>query len=203
MLGDFDRSARSRFDGRRRGALGRRLAWLAVIVPALLVAGVAQSAMLTNVGPRLPTSIGPRSPTLNTIGPRFDPTFHTAPGGGGYSGGGSTGGSNAGNSNNPGGSHGSAVTRSHATARRGVEFLGFDETAGAIRARLKKADGSSETCEVFYLAGCDGARSTVREALQIDFAGDTYAHLFYVADVHASGAAMDGEAIAARSRLAR
>ena len=62
-----------------------------------------------------------------------------------------------------------------------------------MRARLKRPDGAAETCEAAYIAGCDGAHSTVREALEIGFPGGTYAHLFYVADVEASGAAMNGE----------
>ena len=33
----------------------------------------------------------------------------------------------------------------------------------------------------------------MREALKIGFPGGTYTHLFYVADVEASGAAMNGE----------
>ena len=53
--------------------------------------------------------------------------------------------------------------------------------------------GASETCEAAYLAGCDGAHSTVRQALAIGFPGGTYEHLFYVADVEARGAAMNGE----------
>ena len=121
MLGDSDRSARARLGRRRTGALGRRLAWLAAVVPILLVADVAQSAMLTNVGPRLPTNVGPRGPTLNSVGPRFDPTFRTTPGGGDYGTGVGTssgGGSNAGNANS-GGSGGSATTRSHTASRRG------------------------------------------------------------------------------------
>jgi hypothetical protein len=75
-------------------ALAYRLAWLAV-VPALLVADAAHAAMI-NAGPRLPTnigppsisppSIGPRAPVLNSVGPRFDPTFRGTPGGGGFSG---------------------------------------------------------------------------------------------------------------------
>ena len=52
---------------------------------------------------------------------------------------------------------------------------------------LKRPDGSEEICEAAYLAGCDGARSTVREALGIGFPGGTYEGLFYVADVEASG----------------
>ena len=76
---------------------------------------------------------------------------------------------------------------------RRTELLGFEEAAGHVLARLKRPDGASETCEAAYIAGCDGAHSTVRETLKIGFAGGTYAHLFYVADVEANGAAMNGE----------
>ncbi len=76
---------------------------------------------------------------------------------------------------------------------RRTELLGFEEAAGHVLARLKRPDGASETCEAAYIAGCDGAHSTVRETLKIGFAGGTYAHLFYVADVEGNGAAMDGE----------
>jgi hypothetical protein len=43
------------------------------------------------------------------------------------------------------------------------------------------------------MAACDGAHSIVREELKIPFVGDTYPHNFYVADVTASGAAINGE----------
>ena len=76
---------------------------------------------------------------------------------------------------------------------RRTELLGFEDATGRVRARLKRPDGTAETCEAAYIAGCDGAHSTVREALEIGFPGGTYAHLFYVADVEASGAAMNGE----------
>jgi 2-polyprenyl-6-methoxyphenol hydroxylase-like FAD-dependent oxidoreductase len=76
---------------------------------------------------------------------------------------------------------------------RRTELLGFEEANGRVLARLKRPDGASEVCETAYLTGCDGAHSTVRETLQIGFAGGTYAHLFYVADVEASGAATNGE----------
>jgi len=52
---------------------------------------------------------------------------------------------------------------------------------------------TQETCVPAYIAGCDGAHSTVRETLKIGFPGGAYAHLFYVADVEGSGAAMNGE----------
>ncbi len=43
------------------------------------------------------------------------------------------------------------------------------------------------------MAGCDGARSTTREHLGIGFPGGTYEHLFYVADVQATGQAVNGD----------
>src|SRR5580704_4090408 len=76
---------------------------------------------------------------------------------------------------------------------RRTELLGFEDVAGRVRARLKRPDGVQEVCDAAYIAGCDGAHSTVREALGIGFPGGTYDHLFYVADVEASGAVMDGE----------
>src|SRR5215813_200068 len=76
---------------------------------------------------------------------------------------------------------------------RRTEFLSFDQDSDKVRAVLKRPDGSEEACEAAYLAGCDGAHSTVREGLGIGFPGGTYAHLFYVADVEASGPVMDGQ----------
>jgi 2-polyprenyl-6-methoxyphenol hydroxylase-like FAD-dependent oxidoreductase len=76
---------------------------------------------------------------------------------------------------------------------RQTELLGFEAAAGHALARLKRPDGASETCEAAYIAGCDGAHSAVREALKIGFPGGTYDHLFYVADVEASGATINGE----------
>jgi 2-polyprenyl-6-methoxyphenol hydroxylase-like FAD-dependent oxidoreductase len=76
---------------------------------------------------------------------------------------------------------------------RQSEVLGFEDTTGRVLARLKRPDGAPETCEAAYIAGCDGAHSAVREALKIGFPGGTYDHLFYVADVEASGATMNGE----------
>lgn len=70
---------------------------------------------------------------------------------------------------------------------RGTELLSFKECRGGMMVRLKKADGEIETCDFAWLAGCDGARSTVREQLGIGFPGGTYEHTFYVADITASG----------------
>jgi 2-polyprenyl-6-methoxyphenol hydroxylase-like FAD-dependent oxidoreductase len=76
---------------------------------------------------------------------------------------------------------------------RRTELLGFEQISDGVLARLKRPDGTEETCEAAYIAGCDGAHSTVRETLKIAFPGAEYGHLFYVADVDASGAAMNGE----------
>jgi 2-polyprenyl-6-methoxyphenol hydroxylase-like FAD-dependent oxidoreductase len=75
----------------------------------------------------------------------------------------------------------------------GVELLAFEDTGSRVVARLRRSDGTEETCDTAYLAGCDGAHSTVRETLGIGFPGGTYEHLFYVADVDAHGPAMNGE----------
>jgi 2-polyprenyl-6-methoxyphenol hydroxylase-like FAD-dependent oxidoreductase len=76
---------------------------------------------------------------------------------------------------------------------RCVELLGFEETGSRVVARLRRGDGTEERCDTAYLAGCDGAHSTVRETLGVGFPGGTYEHLFYVADVDARGPAVNGE----------
>src|SRR5579859_8205975 len=76
---------------------------------------------------------------------------------------------------------------------RRTELLGFTDEDRFITARLSRPDGSEETCEAAYIAGCDGARSLVRETIGTGFPGGTYRQLFYVADVEAEGPALDGE----------
>jgi 2-polyprenyl-6-methoxyphenol hydroxylase-like FAD-dependent oxidoreductase len=76
---------------------------------------------------------------------------------------------------------------------RKTELQGFKDATTRVLARLNRFDGATEVCEAAYIAGCDGAHSTVREALEIGFPGGVYAHLFYVADVEAAGPSMNGE----------
>ena len=76
---------------------------------------------------------------------------------------------------------------------RNTELLGFEDRGDRIVAQLARADGHKESCEAAFVAGCDGARSRVREVLSIGFSGGTYEHLFYVADVVARGPVMNGE----------
>ncbi len=79
------------------------------------------------------------------------------------------------------------------TVERGIELVGFEEDATRVRAKLARSDGGVETCEAAWLAGCDGAHSAVRHALGFGFPGGTYTHMFYVADVQASGPMIDQE----------
>ena len=76
---------------------------------------------------------------------------------------------------------------------RRTELLNFAERDDGVIARLRGSDDKEEDCEAIYLAGCDGARSLVRESLGTGFPGGTYRQLFYVADVEAAGPAVNGE----------
>jgi 2-polyprenyl-6-methoxyphenol hydroxylase-like FAD-dependent oxidoreductase len=76
---------------------------------------------------------------------------------------------------------------------RRTELTAFEDTGSRVVAHLQSANGKQEMCEAAYIAGCDGAHSIVRQSLQIGFAGGIYDHLFYVADVQANGATMNGE----------
>jgi 2-polyprenyl-6-methoxyphenol hydroxylase-like FAD-dependent oxidoreductase len=79
------------------------------------------------------------------------------------------------------------------TVARNTELTGFTDEGGRITARLRGPDGSETDCEAAYIAGCDGARSLVRETLGTGFPGGTYRQVFYVADVEATGPAFNGE----------
>ncbi|GFZ89511.1 FAD-dependent oxidoreductase [Dyella caseinilytica] len=77
--------------------------------------------------------------------------------------------------------------------QRQTELLGFSDDAGRVLARLRTSDGSEQQWEASYIAGCDGARSLVREITGTGFPGGTYRQVFYAADVEAEGPSMDGE----------
>ncbi len=70
---------------------------------------------------------------------------------------------------------------------RRTRLLGFEDAGGHVVAKLEHEDGRTEDCESAYIAGCDGARSKVREVLGIGFPGGTYERVFYVADVELRG----------------
>jgi 2-polyprenyl-6-methoxyphenol hydroxylase-like FAD-dependent oxidoreductase len=76
---------------------------------------------------------------------------------------------------------------------RQTELLRFSQSDTGVTATLRRPDGSEEVCAAAYLAGCDGASSTVRGQLGIGFPGGTYTGLFYVADVVGTGEPVDDD----------
>jgi 2-polyprenyl-6-methoxyphenol hydroxylase-like FAD-dependent oxidoreductase len=68
---------------------------------------------------------------------------------------------------------------------RGVEITALAGTTATT--------STGERIDARFIAGCDGAHSIVRRAIGAEFAGGTYAHVFYVADVSARGPTMNGE----------
>ncbi len=76
---------------------------------------------------------------------------------------------------------------------RRTELVSFADQGDRVTARLRGPEGNEVICEASYIAGCDGARSKVRETIGTGFPGGTYRQIFYVADVDAAGPAVDGE----------
>jgi 2-polyprenyl-6-methoxyphenol hydroxylase-like FAD-dependent oxidoreductase len=72
--------------------------------------------------------------------------------------------------------------------REGVEIewntslSDFSHDSTRVEAVLSKSS-ALETAEFKYICGCDGARSRVRQVLDLQFPGGTYENMFYVADV--------------------
>ncbi|MBW0000576.1 MAG: FAD-dependent monooxygenase [Verrucomicrobia bacterium] len=85
------------------------------------------------------------------------------------------------------------LSRLNVHVERETELVDFTLTEDGVSATLQKASGAHEAFHVPYLAGCDGARSTVRERLQIKFPGGTYSDTYYVADIEATGPIMNGQ----------
>jgi 2-polyprenyl-6-methoxyphenol hydroxylase-like FAD-dependent oxidoreductase len=79
------------------------------------------------------------------------------------------------------------------TVARNTALMGFTDEGSRVTARLRGPDGMQTDWEASYIAGCDGARSLVRETLGTGFPGGTYRQVFYVADVEATGPAINGE----------
>ncbi|WP_291685360.1 FAD-dependent oxidoreductase [Bradyrhizobium sp.] len=76
---------------------------------------------------------------------------------------------------------------------RRTELIGFRQGNDRVIARLRVPDGRELEHAAVYIAGCDGARSIVRETIGSGFPGGTYRQVFYVADVDAAGPAVNGE----------
>jgi len=70
---------------------------------------------------------------------------------------------------------------------RTVELTTFTKSANGLTSTLRYADGYEEIIESSWLAGCDGAHSTVRHQLGVEFEGSTQASDWILADTHISG----------------
>jgi 2-polyprenyl-6-methoxyphenol hydroxylase-like FAD-dependent oxidoreductase len=74
-----------------------------------------------------------------------------------------------------------------------TELTGLQVHEDHVVATLTQPDGSTRTLRAAWVAGCDGARSAVRKLNGIDFPGAPYEHVFFVADVEASGGMVPDE----------
>jgi 2-polyprenyl-6-methoxyphenol hydroxylase-like FAD-dependent oxidoreductase len=85
------------------------------------------------------------------------------------------------------------LRRAGVEVERRTQLVDFEERGDRMIARLEHEGGGTSECDAAYIAGCDGARSRVREALGIEFPGGTYDRTFYVADVELRGPTDDHE----------
>ncbi|MFI9646579.1 FAD-dependent monooxygenase [Streptomyces sp. NPDC052040] len=69
----------------------------------------------------------------------------------------------------------------------GTELTGFQQDGPAVKAVLRGRDGTERTEEFSWVVGADGARSRVREHLDIGFEGATHELSFVVADIDLDG----------------
>jgi 2-polyprenyl-6-methoxyphenol hydroxylase-like FAD-dependent oxidoreductase len=74
-----------------------------------------------------------------------------------------------------------------------TELVSLTRQADCATAVLKMPDGSHRNILAAWVAGCDGARSAVRESSGITFAGAPYEHVFFVADTELTGSMVPDE----------
>ncbi|MEO6104294.1 MAG: FAD-dependent monooxygenase [Pseudoxanthomonas sp.] len=85
------------------------------------------------------------------------------------------------------------LAQSGVTVERNTELLDYSDHGTHVSATFRSGEQESQSCEASFIVGCDGARSVMRQLMGAGFPGGTYRQVFYVADVHASGPAMNGE----------
>jgi len=74
-----------------------------------------------------------------------------------------------------------------------TELVALAQQGDRVVATLKGHDGSTREATASWVAGCDGARSAVREMNGIAFQGAPYEHVFFVADTRMTGPMVPGE----------
>ncbi len=66
---------------------------------------------------------------------------------------------------------------------RGVELIDFSTRDDHVHATLRTASGAAESIDASFVVGCDGAHSTVRKKLGLEFSGEQLDEGFFLADV--------------------
>src|SRR5215475_554986 len=74
-----------------------------------------------------------------------------------------------------------------------AELVSVTQTPESATAVVRLADGAEKSITAAWVAGCDGARSKVRESSGIEFAGAPYEHVFFVADTELTGSMVPDE----------
>jgi 3-(3-hydroxy-phenyl)propionate hydroxylase len=77
---------------------------------------------------------------------------------------------------------------------RETTLRSFEQSDREVCVQFTLSSGAEEEGCCDWLIGCDGAHSTVREALGLEFAGQTFDLRFLLADVHAESSLLDCEA---------
>ena len=78
------------------------------------------------------------------------------------------------------------------TIERRVDLVAVYQSPHGLICTLRHADEREESVRVRYLAGCDGAHSTVRKAANIPFEGGAYLQNFALGDVEVDGPLVAG-----------
>lgn len=79
------------------------------------------------------------------------------------------------------------LQRAGVRVEREVELTGFSEDDDGVRCSLRGPGSMQETLQVPWLAGCDGAHSTVRHTLGMEFDGHAEPNDWMLADGHMEG----------------
>ncbi len=79
------------------------------------------------------------------------------------------------------------LARQGKQVEREVELVTFRELEDCVEATLRHVDGREETVRAAWLVGCDGAHSTVRHTLGMEFTGHAEPNDWMLADVHIEG----------------
>jgi 2-polyprenyl-6-methoxyphenol hydroxylase-like FAD-dependent oxidoreductase len=79
------------------------------------------------------------------------------------------------------------LARHGLSVERPVEMIRLEDRGDHVLASLKHADGGEEEVSAAWAIGCDGAHSTTRHALNLDFKGEPEPNDWVLADVTLDG----------------